>query len=185
MTLSTATLNVNDLNDSMKQICLVNTILHQKLDVVLNSEEIYNKKYGNDFEHFLSLNGSNNNIRNVYIFIQLKRNEHFKQVYTFSCYNFMIFEHFLSLNGFNNNIRNFYNFNQFERYEHFEQVYTFSCYNSMILQFINMFTIKYFKKSLKFLFTVICYMILGTGDHISFCTGPMSIFKNLRFYIKK
>ena len=97
----------------------------------------------------------------------------------------MIFEHFLSVNGFNNNIRNFYIFNQFERNEHFEQVYTFSCYNSMILQFINMFTIKYFKKSLKFLFTVICYMILGTGDHISFCTGPMSIFKNLRFYIKK
>ena len=55
----------------------------------------------------------------------------------------------------------------------------------MILQFINMFTLNYFKKSLKFLFTVICYMILGTGDHISFCTGPMSIFKKVKVLYKK
>ena len=38
MALSIATLNVNGLNDSLKQICLVNTLLHQKLDVVLLQE---------------------------------------------------------------------------------------------------------------------------------------------------
>ena len=28
-------------------------------------------------------------------------------------------------------------------------------------------------------------MILGTGDHISFCTGPMSIFKKVKVLYKK
>ena len=131
-----------------------------------------------------NLKGFNNNISNLYnlsLFDILSKcdnevYENFEHIYTFSCYNSRILK---SINMF---ILSKYDNEGYENYVH---IYTFSCYNSRILKFINMFRFNYFNHFLEFLFIVICCIILGTGDHNNFCTGPMSNFKKVRVLYKK